>query len=88
MPADLKHFGMIELTDELETIPAARWIRAHAPDMRVTARCGNVPSAHLAVKSGAGVAPLPAVYAAEDKDLVRLFGPVPELQLPDFPGRS
>jgi DNA-binding transcriptional LysR family regulator len=83
-PADLQHFGMIELTDELETIPAARWIRAHAPDVRVAARCGNVPSAHLAVKSGAGIAPLPAVYAAEDKDLVRLFGPVPELNYPIF----
>jgi DNA-binding transcriptional LysR family regulator len=38
----------------------------------------------LAVKSGAGVAPLPAVYADQDADLVNLLGSLPELNYPMF----
>jgi DNA-binding transcriptional LysR family regulator len=47
------------------------------------AACSNIPSAHLAVKSGAGIAPLPAVYAAEDQELC-VLGPLPELNYPMF----
>jgi DNA-binding transcriptional LysR family regulator len=38
----------------------------------------------LAVKSGAGIAPLPAVYADQDADLVNLLGSLPELNYPMF----
>jgi DNA-binding transcriptional LysR family regulator len=76
---DLERFGIIELTDELERVPAARWMQAHACGAPVAARCGNVPSAVLAVKAGAGLAALPAVHAAGDNDLVCVLGPFPEL---------
>jgi hypothetical protein len=36
------------------------------------------------VKSGAGLAPLPAVYAAADADLVSVLGTIPELDYPMF----
>ena len=83
-PADICRFPIIELVDELEDVPAVRWMRAQAGQARIAARCANVPNAHLAVTSGAGVAPLPAIYAATDTDLVDLLGPLPELDYPMF----
>jgi DNA-binding transcriptional LysR family regulator len=83
-PDDIERFKVIELVSELETLPAVRWMKAHASRASVAARCANIPSVHLAVKSGAGLAPLPTVYAAEDTDLVSLFGALPELNYPIF----
>jgi DNA-binding transcriptional LysR family regulator len=56
-PADIDSFNIVELVDEIEALPAARWMKTHAPTGRVAARCSNVPSVHLAIKSGAGIAP-------------------------------
>jgi DNA-binding transcriptional LysR family regulator len=83
-PGDIDGFIIIELVDEIEALPAARWMKTHAPTARVAARCSNVPSVHLAIKSGAGIAPLPAVYAASDEELVCLLGPLAELNYPMF----
>jgi DNA-binding transcriptional LysR family regulator len=86
-PASVSALGthpIIELVDEIKKLPAAKWLRANAPNSRVAARCGNIPSAHLAVKSGAGIAALPYVYAASDHDLVCLTGPIPELNYPMY----
>jgi DNA-binding transcriptional LysR family regulator len=83
-PAELARFSVVEFTDDLASLPAARWMKSHAPDARITARCSNVPSVHLAIKSGAGLAPLPAVYASADSELVNLIGPIPELDYPIF----
>ena len=83
-PQDIQRFAVIELIDELEKLPAVRWIKSRAPKARIAARCANVPSAHLAVKSGAGLAPLPVVYAGKDADLVNLLGSIPELNYPMF----
>lgn len=81
---DLASFDVVELIDELQRVPAARWMQAHANGARVAARCGNVPSAMLAVKAGAGLAALPAVPAAEDDSLVCVLGPLPELAYPMY----
>lgn len=83
-PAEIDSFSVIELVDDIKGLPAARWMRAHAPKARVAARCSNVPSVHLAIKSGAGIAPLPSVYAAKDRELVCVLGPLPELNYPMF----
>jgi len=83
-PRDIGRFKVIELVNELENLPAVRWMRTHISQANVAARCANIPSVHLAVQSGAGLAPLPAVYAAEDTDLVNLLGPLPELNYPIF----
>ena len=83
-PEDIERFAVIELIDELKNLPAVRWMKSHAPQARIAARCANVPSAHLAVKSGAGLAPLPVVYAGKDADLVNLLGSIPELNYPMF----
>ena len=83
-PVDIDGFSIVELVDEIEALPAARWMRTYAPTARVAARCSNIPSVHLAIKSGAGIAPLPAVYAAADEELVCVLGPLPELNYPMF----
>ena len=83
-PLDIERFTVVDFTDELEKLPAVRWMRSHASQARIAARCANVPSAHLAVKSGAGLAPLPVVFAAEDVDLVNVLGSIPELSYPMF----
>jgi len=83
-PVDIDGFSIIELVDEIGALPAARWMKTHAPTARVAARCSNIPSVHLAIKSGAGIAPLPAVYAAADKELVCVLGPLAELNYPMF----
>ena len=74
----------MELVDEIEALRAARGRRSYARTARVAARCSNIPSVHLAIKSGAGIAPLPAVYAAADEELVCVLGPLPELNYPMF----
>jgi DNA-binding transcriptional LysR family regulator len=83
-PADLAKYGVIDLVGEIEKLPAAQWLRSRAAESRIVARCENIPSAHLAVKSGAGLGALPAVHAAEDGDLVNVFGPIPELSYPMY----
>jgi DNA-binding transcriptional LysR family regulator len=83
-PADLDNFRVVEFSGDIEELPAARWMKSHAPNARIAASCSNIPSVHLAIKSGAGLAPLPAVYAAADRDLINVFGPIPELDYPLF----
>jgi DNA-binding transcriptional LysR family regulator len=61
--------------------PAARWLRSIAPDGRVAAICTTTPALVLAVKSGAGLAPLPVVAVENEPDLVRLLGSAPVVTL-------
>jgi DNA-binding transcriptional LysR family regulator len=83
-PVEIENFSVVELVDEIADLPATRWMKLNAPKARSAARCSNIPGVHLAIKAGAGIAPLPAVYAAADKDLVCVLGPVPELNYPMF----
>jgi DNA-binding transcriptional LysR family regulator len=78
---DLAHFSIVELAEELERIPAVSWMQAHTQGAPTAARCGNVPSAVLAVKAGAGLAVLPALHVAGDDELVCVLGP---LQVPAY----
>ena len=82
--AELSRFGIIQLSGDIEKLPASRWMRQHAGSARIVAQCDNIPSATLAVKSGIGIAMLPSVYASEDKDLVRVIGPLAELNYPIY----
>jgi molybdate transport repressor ModE-like protein len=83
-PRDIERFLVVELTDEFQNLPAVRWMRSYAPQAKIAVRCANIPGVHLAVRAGAGIAPLPAIYAADDADLVSLFGTIPELTYPMF----
>jgi DNA-binding transcriptional LysR family regulator len=46
-----------------------------APDAHVAAVCTTTPALVLAVRTGAGLAPLPIAAAAHEADLVQLLGP-------------
>jgi DNA-binding transcriptional LysR family regulator len=79
---DLARYSIVELVDELKRVPAVRWMQTHAQGAPIVARCGNVPSAVLAVKAGAGLAALPVVHVAGEDDLVCVLGPRPETAYP------
>ena len=64
--------------------PGARWLKKVAPHARIAARCTSTPALVLAVKSGAGISPLPVVAVEGEPEVVRLFDSIPELRLPFF----
>lgn len=59
--------------------PAARWLQSVAPDAKVSARGAGVPAALTAIKSGGGLGVLPVSLGDNESDLVRIFGPIPNL---------
>jgi DNA-binding transcriptional LysR family regulator len=58
---------------------AARWLQAVAPQATVTARSESWPGLVLAVKSGAGVAPLSIALGDRESELVRVIETIPNL---------
>ena len=79
---DIDRHSIIKFVDGIADHRAARWLRSKAPRATVCGEGGNIPSVLLAVKSGAGLAPLPAPLADHDEELLRLLGPIPELAYP------
>jgi DNA-binding transcriptional LysR family regulator len=75
---------VIEFDGPIAAHPAARWMKAMAPHARVTARCTSTPALVLAVKSGAGISPLPIIAVEGEPDLVCLFDSISELRLPFY----
>lgn len=83
-PEDLGGHCIIEFTGEIAGLAAARWLPSKAPQARISGQASNIPSVLLAVKSGGGLAPLPAPLADLDQDLIRVIDPVPELGYPIY----
>jgi len=84
VPDDMDAHSIIEFIGEVADLKAARWMRSKAPQATISAQSSNVPSVLLAVKSGAGLAPLPAPLADRDDELVCVLGPIPELSYPMY----
>ena len=80
-PEDINEHRVIGFGGLIAEHPAAHWLRSVAPDARVAAICTTTPALVLAVKSGAGLAPLPVVAVQHEQDLVPLLGSVPLLTL-------
>ena len=55
------------------------WLREVAPEARIVVTSGSVLGMVHAAKAGVGLAALPTALGDAEADLVRLFGPVPEL---------
>jgi DNA-binding transcriptional LysR family regulator len=72
---DMAQHSVIGFGGSIAGHPATRWLSSMAPDARVAAVCTTTPALVLAVKSGAGLAPLPIVVASHEADLVQLLGP-------------
>jgi DNA-binding transcriptional LysR family regulator len=79
-PGDLNDHSVIGFDGDIADHQAARWLRTIAPRATIAVSSKNIPSVLLAVKSGAGLAPLPAPMADREADLVRVLGPIPELK--------
>ena len=83
-PGDLGNHDVIQFDGPIADHPAARWMKAKAPHARVTARCTSTPALVLAVKSGAGISPLPVIAVEGEPDVVCLFDSIDELRLPFY----
>lgn len=83
-PEDIGSHCIIEFTGDIASLEAARWLPSKAPQARISGQASNVPSVLLAVKSGGGLALLPSPLADLDQDLVRVIGPIPEVDYPIY----
>ena len=70
---DIQRHFLIEFAEAVANHPAAQRLRKVAPNATAGARCDDVRALVLAVKSGAGIGPLPVPLAQRENDLVHLF---------------
>ena len=70
---------MVAMDGALMNYRAAQWLRSMAPRATIAARCDNWPGLLLAVKSGAGLTPMPVADGDRDSELVRVIDDIPEL---------
>jgi molybdate transport repressor ModE-like protein len=76
---DLPRHALVGLDESLGGHRAAVWLRRVAPDARLSATADSVLGLVSCVKANLGLAPLPTALGDAERDLVRVFGPVPEL---------
>ncbi len=78
-PGDLQDHPLIGFEESMTRHRAVLWLAEVAPQGRYAARNSSVLGLIYAAKAGVGVAALPMALGDAEPDLVRLFGPVPEL---------
>jgi len=76
---DLDNHAVIEFGGEIAQIQASRWLRSTAPRATIAARGNSMLGVLAAVKSGAGLAPLPMLLGGGEEDLEPLLAPIPEI---------
>jgi DNA-binding transcriptional LysR family regulator len=81
---DIDHHSVVLFDGKMRDHRSARWLQSVAPNARIAARANNMLAMQLAVKSGAGLAPMPVIIGEKDKALVRVFGPVQDITTPFF----
>ena len=65
--------SVVILDGALSDHPAAKWLKTVAPNARVAARADSIAALLPSVKSGAGIALMPARVGENEKDLVRIL---------------
>lgn len=78
--ADLNRHFVIEFGGDLADTQGSRWLRTAAPQATIAARGNSMLGVLAAVKSGAGLAPLPMLLGGTEADLEPVLAPVPELE--------
>jgi DNA-binding transcriptional LysR family regulator len=78
-PEDIAHHSVVQFGGTIANHAAAAWLRSVAPHATIGACSESFPGLVLAVKSGAGLAPLSTVLGEAETDLVRVIDSVPEL---------
>lgn len=76
---DLPQHLIAGFDETLANHRAATWLTQVAPGARMPVRSNSVLGLVSAVKSGAGLGPLPTALGDAEPDLVRVLGPIPEL---------
>jgi DNA-binding transcriptional LysR family regulator len=76
---DLSQHHLVGFDESLANHRATKWLKEVAPDAKMSVRSNSVLGLVSAVKSGAGLGPLPTALGDAEPDLVRVLGPVPEL---------
>ena len=76
---DLSRHFIVGFDETLANHRAAKWLREVAAGAQMSVRNNSVLGLVSAVKSGAGLGPLPTALGDAETDLVRVLGPIPEL---------
>lgn len=77
--ADLAKHDHVAGDDSLSHLEVTRWLRRRVPDARIVLRSNSVAALCGAARAGLGLAVLPCFLADPHTDLVRVLGPVAEL---------
>jgi DNA-binding transcriptional LysR family regulator len=76
---DLNQHAIIEFAGELADNHAARWLRENAPKATIAIRGNSMLGVLAAVKSGAGLAPLPMLLGTSEEGLEPVLESIPEI---------
>ena len=76
---DLAQHALVGLDETMADHRAACWLRQVAPNGKIVASNNSVLGLLYSAKSSIGLAPLPTALGDAEEDLVRVFGPIPEL---------
>ena len=76
---DLDQHAIIEFAGELADNHAARWLRSVAPKATIAIRGNSMLGVLAAVKSGAGLAPLPMLLGGSEDGLEPVLESIPEI---------
>lgn len=76
---DLSRHPLVCFEESMSNHRVSKWLKEVAPDARIAARNNSVLGLMYAVKSGVGVGALPTAIADNERALVRVLGPIPEL---------
>jgi DNA-binding transcriptional LysR family regulator len=76
---DLDRHRIVSLDEAMSRHRLVGWLDGIAPKAIISARNNSILGLMQAVRSGLGVSALPIPLAEQQEELVRLFGPVPEL---------
>ena len=76
---DVNNHRVIAFDGQMRNHHAARWLELVAPNAKVVARSGSLPSLLLGVKSGGGLSPLPMIIGESERELTRMLGAIPNL---------
>jgi DNA-binding transcriptional LysR family regulator len=78
-PEDLNQHAIVEFAGELAANHAARWMQSVAPNAAIAARGNSMLGVVAAVRSGAGLAPLPMLLGAAEDGLEPVLTSIPEI---------
>ncbi|AVO41236.1 LysR family transcriptional regulator [Simplicispira suum] len=76
---DLASHALVGFDDTMARHRLSQWLREVAPNAELASRSSSVLGLVFSVKAGLGVGALPMPLGDAEPDLVRMFGPVPEL---------